>query len=50
MQWDEEETAIIFCSRHTIDYLRWEGSDRDFVKRVATPPRIDRKKPVPGLQ
>jgi hypothetical protein len=50
MQWDNEETTIVFCSRHTIDYMRWEGSDRDFVKRVATPPRIDRKKPMAGLQ
>lgn len=49
MQWDEEETAIVFCNRHTIDYLRWEGSDRDFVKRIATPPRIDRK-PMAELQ
>lgn len=49
MQWDEEETTIVFCSRHTIDYLRWEGSDRDFVKNIATPPRIDRK-PMAELQ
>jgi hypothetical protein len=49
MQWDNEETTIVFCSRHTIDYMRWEGSDRDFVKSIATPPRIDRK-PMAGLQ
>lgn len=21
MQWDEDETAVVFCSRHTVDYI-----------------------------
>jgi hypothetical protein len=37
MQWDEEETTLIFCNRHVLDYFDWQGSDRDFVKMVATP-------------
>ncbi len=39
MQWDEEETTLVFCSRHTLDYFDWRGTDRDFVKMVATPKR-----------
>jgi hypothetical protein len=37
MQWDEDETTVVFCSRHTLDYIHWEGNDRDFVKMIATP-------------
>ena len=37
MQWDEDETTVVFCDRHTIDYVRWEGSDRYFIKMIATP-------------
>jgi hypothetical protein len=37
MQWDEEETTLVFCGRHTVDYFDWHGTDRDFVKMVATP-------------
>jgi hypothetical protein len=37
MEWDEEETTVVFCSRHTFDYFDWDGTDRDFVKMVATP-------------
>jgi hypothetical protein len=37
MQWDEDETTVVFCDRHTIDYVRWEGTGRDFIKRIATP-------------
>ena len=22
---------------HTVDYMRWEGTDRDFIKIIATP-------------
>jgi hypothetical protein len=43
MQWDEDETTIAFCSRHTVDYIRWEGSDREFIKIIATPGKPDRK-------
>jgi hypothetical protein len=43
MQWDEEETTIAFCSRHTVDYIHWEGSDREFIKIIATPGKPDRK-------
>jgi len=37
IRWDEEETTVVFCSRHTFDYFDWEGTDKDFVKMVATP-------------
>jgi hypothetical protein len=37
MQWDEEETTVVFCSSHTFDYFEWDGTDKDFVKMVATP-------------
>jgi hypothetical protein len=37
MQWDEEGTTLGFCSRHTLDYYDWDGTDRDFVKLVVTP-------------
>jgi hypothetical protein len=37
MQWDEEGTTLVFCSHHTLDYFDWDGTDRDFVKQVATP-------------
>lgn len=43
MRWDEDETTIAFCGRHTVDYIRWEGSDRQFVKTVVTPHKPDRK-------
>jgi hypothetical protein len=39
MQWDEEGTTVMFCSRHTLDYFDWDGTDRDFVKMIATPKR-----------
>ena len=37
MQWDEDETTVVFCDRHSLDYIYWKGSDRDFVKKIATP-------------
>ena len=37
MRWDEDETTVVFCGRHTLDYVRWEGTDRDFIKMIATP-------------
>jgi hypothetical protein len=37
MQWDRQGTTLVFCSRHTLDYLDWDGTDTDFVKMVATP-------------
>ena len=37
LQWDEDETMIAFCGGHTVDYMRWEGTDRDFIKIIATP-------------
>jgi hypothetical protein len=37
MQWDDEETVLVFCNRHTIEYVHWEGTDRDFIKKIATP-------------
>jgi hypothetical protein len=37
VQWDEEGTTLAFCGRHTLDYFDWDGTDRDFVKMVATP-------------
>ncbi len=37
MQWDEDGTTLVFCSRHTHDYFYWNGTDRDFVKMLATP-------------
>ncbi|MFL6492832.1 MAG: hypothetical protein ACJ70O_07020 [Nitrososphaera sp.] len=37
LQWDEEETTVVFCSRHTFDYFDWDGTDNDFVKMIATP-------------
>jgi hypothetical protein len=39
MQWDEEGTTVVFCSRHTLDYFNWDGTDTDFVKIIATPKR-----------
>jgi hypothetical protein len=36
-QWDEDETKVVFCNQHTIDYVRWEGTDREFIKMIATP-------------
>jgi hypothetical protein len=37
MQWNEDGTTVVFCNRHTIDYIRWEGTDREFIKMIATP-------------
>ena len=37
MQWDDDGTTVVFCSRHTVDYFDWDGSDKDFVKMIATP-------------
>lgn len=37
LQWDEEETTVVFCGKHTVEYMGWNGSDRDFVKKIATP-------------
>ncbi|MGI0049327.1 MAG: hypothetical protein ACREAW_07280 [Nitrososphaera sp.] len=37
MQWDDDETTVVFCDRHTVDYVRWEGTDREFIKMIATP-------------
>ena len=37
LQWDEDETTIVFCGSHTVDYMRWEGTDRDFINIIATP-------------
>jgi len=39
MQWDEEGTTLVFCSHHTLEYFDWDGTDREFVKMVATPKR-----------
>ncbi len=50
MQWDDDETTIAFCARHTLDYIHWEGNDREFVKRIATPPEIDRSPLVKEMQ
>jgi hypothetical protein len=36
MQWDEGGTTLVFCGRHTLGYFDWEGTDREFVKMVAT--------------
>lgn len=46
MKWDEDETTVVFCGLHTLDYIRWGGTDRDFIKRIATPKgkgRTDRR-------
>jgi hypothetical protein len=37
VQWDEEETTLMFCNHHILDYFDWQGTDRDFVKMIATP-------------
>jgi hypothetical protein len=37
MQWDEEETTVVFCNRHIVHYFDWGGTDRDFVKMIVTP-------------
>lgn len=39
MECDEDGTTVVFCSRHTIDYFDWTGTDREFVKMIATPKR-----------
>ena len=45
MQWDDDETVLVFCNRHTIEYVHCEGTDRDFIKKIATPKRakIDKR-------
>jgi hypothetical protein len=37
MQWDEEETTLVFCNGHFAEYNDWQGTDIDFVKMIATP-------------
>jgi hypothetical protein len=37
MRWDAEETMLVFCNRHILDYFDWQGTDIDFVKMIATP-------------
>jgi hypothetical protein len=37
MQWDEEETTVVFCNRHIVDYFDWRGTDREFIKMIARP-------------
>jgi hypothetical protein len=44
MEWIEEETTVVFCSRHTFDYFDWDGTDRDFVKMIATPGKTGAEK------
>jgi len=34
IQCDDAETTVILCSRHTIDYIRCKGSDREFIKMI----------------
>lgn len=50
MQWDDDETTIAFCGRHTVDYIRWEGSDREFIKTIATPTGKPDRKALHELQ
>jgi hypothetical protein len=37
MQWNDEETTVMFCNGHTVDYVHWEGTDREFIRMIATP-------------
>jgi hypothetical protein len=37
MQSDDMETTVVFCGQHTLDYIRWDGTDREFIKIIATP-------------
>jgi hypothetical protein len=43
MQWDEEETTVVFCNRHFADYSDWQGTDIDFVKTIATPKKSGKR-------
>jgi hypothetical protein len=50
IQWDEEGTTLVFCNRHTLDYFDWGGTDRDFVKMVATPVKRDKTDKIALLE
>lgn len=39
LEWDEEETTVVFCGLHTLDYIRWEGTNGEFIKMIVTPRR-----------
>jgi hypothetical protein len=43
LMWNEQETTLVFCSRHIADYFDWKGTDSDFVKMVATPKKVRKK-------
>ncbi len=34
LHWDEKETLIAFCVAHSFDYMKWNGKDEEFIKRV----------------
>lgn len=50
MEWDEGGTTLVFCSRHTLDYFDWDGTDRDFVKMVATPKKSGKQDRIALLE
>jgi hypothetical protein len=50
MQWDEEGTTLVFCSRHTLDYFDWDGTDRDFVKLLVTPKKSGKQDRIALLE
>jgi len=37
MQWNDVETTVVFWGQHTLDYIRWNGTDREFIRMMATP-------------
>jgi adenosine/AMP kinase len=39
LHWDEDHTLIAFCLAHSFDYVRWEGKDEEFIKRVTNTQR-----------
>jgi hypothetical protein len=50
MQWDEGGTTLVFCGRHTLGYFDWEGTDREFVKMVATPKKSGKQDRIALLE
>lgn len=38
LRWgDDAGTDLSFCEEHDVEYEKWNGTDLEFIRRVATP-------------
>lgn len=50
MQWDDVETTVVFCGQHTLDYIRWDWTDMEFIKMIATSSGKDDRRALAEMQ